>query len=420
MIILPDKNIPRSKVLLPVLKKEWMIPSLAQPKDQFGKENRTYFSIKAFTNDGKVCWCGIYEDREDFDAVLWAIATDTLKYEKALWPLSTPSWEPWLGEIITYQFATYAIKTSPTGSNQTYDKPSDWDNNNNKIECIGAGASGGAGANWFLYQNCTGGGGGAYSKISNFSFSGSSATYQIGTGGTAVATPTGGSSGNAPGNNGGNTWFNATSDPGNGTDNTKCSSEGGKGGLSGQQNTIVNGGAGGATTASWGETKYAGGRGGNATTQQSRFGSGGGGAGGSTGVGNNGIDGTSGGSSQLSTAGGNGGAGDSGIGAAGTGGSAAAAAGSFGQTGGTGGNGTNLANATVGTGGGGGGCYDAKNEAATAGTGGNYGAGGGGCSNLGSGNNSATKSTSGEGIGGLIIITYTPAVNNGKFLLLFN
>ena len=84
MIILPDKNIPRAKFLMPVAKKEWMIPSLSKPKDQFGNEDRTYFRIRAFTNDGKICWNGLYEDRDDFDAVLFAIAEGTLKYQKEI------------------------------------------------------------------------------------------------------------------------------------------------------------------------------------------------------------------------------------------------------------------------------------------------------------------------------------------------
>lgn len=411
MIILPDKNIPCAKFLMPVPKKEWMVPSLAQPKDQFGKENRTYFTISAYTNDGVVCWNGIYEDREDFDAVLWAIATDTLKYEKSLWPLSTPSWEPWLGEIITYHFATYTIYSSPTGSNQTYNKPTDWADAGSKIECIGAGGSGGAIRNTGAAGTTSGAGAGSYSQITNFSFTGSSATYQIGTGGTAAQTGTGSAAEGVNGSDGGNTWFNDTADPGVGTNNTKCSAEGGKKGL-GLYNAGLTaaGGAGGATTASWGETKWKGG-GGGGSGGFDRVSAGGGGSGGSTGDGNNGVTGTS---NTQQTNGGAGGAGDAGVGSAGSAGTAGAATGS------NGGNGTNLADATVGTGGGGGGYQASINGSITSGSGGNYGGGGSGCVNRGSGNSNSTKATSGAGIGGLIIITYTPSVNNGKFLLMFH
>lgn len=412
MIILPDKNIPRAKFLMPVKKKEWIVPSLAQPKDQFGKENRTYFVIRAHTNDGRICWRGVYEDRDDFDAVIWAIANGTLLYEKELWPLSTPNWHPWYKDLITYSFVTITNYTSPTGSNQTYNKPSDWNDTSNSIECIGAGASGAI--TQITNNNNTGGGGGAYSKITNFSFTGSSATYQIGTGGVAVAGTIGANS-NINGNNGNSTWFNSATDPGNGSDNTKCSAQGGQGGTQVAQNLAVTGSAGGATTSSWGQTKFAGGNSGSVTVAGvNKTGTGGGGAGGSTGAGGNGTDTAA---SNSGTNGGTGGAGDVGVGSAGTSGTGK----TDGTNGGNGGNGTNLSNASVGTGGGGGGVTASVNGALVAGSGGNYGGGGGACRNQGAGNNSSVKATSGAGTGGLIIITYTPQTYlSGQMFTIFN
>jgi hypothetical protein len=84
MIILPDKNIPRAKFLMPVHSKEWRTPSLAQPKDVFGNENVTKFRINAKSNDGVVVWSGWFDDREDFDAFLHAIVLGTLKSKTTL------------------------------------------------------------------------------------------------------------------------------------------------------------------------------------------------------------------------------------------------------------------------------------------------------------------------------------------------
>lgn len=407
MIILPDKNIPRAKILLPVLRKEWITPSISQPKDQFGNENRTFFQIKARTNDGKICWVGTYQDRDDFDAVLFAIAEGTLKYQKELWPLSTPSWEPWMGEILTYEFATYATLLSPTALNLgTYNKPTDWNNTNNKIECIGGGGGGGASHRG---GTACGGGGGSYSQITNFVFPSSSVSYTVGDQSGAVSTGPGTAAASTAGP-GGLTFFNATADPGNGSDNTKCSAVGGSGGGA-STSTTSNGGAGGLTTASWGQTKFAGGRGGNSTAT-TKSGTGGGGAGGSTGVGGNGVDNAT---QNVGSDGGAGGAGDAGVGSAGsagTGGSSAIAGG--------GGSGTNLGNGTIGTGGGGGGRYDAVNGVAAGGLGGTYGGAGGGCNNNGAGNNSNTMSIGGNSGQGIIIITYTPSLASGRMIMMFH
>lgn len=52
MIILPDKNIPRAKFLMPQHKSEWRTSSQAQLKDQFGNENVKMFRVVARLRDG--------------------------------------------------------------------------------------------------------------------------------------------------------------------------------------------------------------------------------------------------------------------------------------------------------------------------------------------------------------------------------
>jgi hypothetical protein len=52
VIILPDKNIPRSQLLLPVRKRDWNLPSRAQQKDAVGNEDQTRFRITARLHDG--------------------------------------------------------------------------------------------------------------------------------------------------------------------------------------------------------------------------------------------------------------------------------------------------------------------------------------------------------------------------------
>jgi hypothetical protein len=254
-----------------------------------------------------------------------------------------------------------------TGSNQTFTSPSDWNNASNTIECIGAGGSGGARDD---VQSATGGGGGAYSKISNFYFASpgvSQTTYQIGIGGTAITMSGAGQSAN--GNAGGDSWFGAATC----ANASVCA----KGGGAGQQASggSVSGGTGGAAASGVGTAKFSGGRGGN--TNGANQATGGGGAAGSHG------DGNAGGDNATQTAGGSG--------DAGSGGTAGAAGGT------NGGNGSEW-DATDGSGGGGGG---KESTTGTAGSGGNYGGGGGGLdATFGTG-------TSGAGIQGLIVIIYT-------------
>lgn len=164
----------------------------------------------------------------------------------------------------TYSHA--AVVTFLT-SGTSYATPSDWNNTNNSIECIGAGGDGGSANN-----GGGGGGGGAYAKITNLAISGS-ISYSVAAGGSQA-----------------DTTFNSTSlvcDAGNdasgGTDGTA-----------------------GLASNSTGTTKFDGGAGG---------GGGGGGAGGTTSSGSSGSGGNGGNGGTVS--GGTGGSYDLGSGAAG-------------------------------------------------------------------------------------------------------
>lgn len=369
MIILGVNNRGKSGILMSVPKTEWMSPSRAMPKDDFGNEDKTKFRLRGYLNDGahRDFW---FEDRDDADAFLWAIVTGEINRQPSLWRMPSPQWHPDIGENLTYEFASVTILTT-TGSNLTYTSPSDWLNASNSIECIGGAGSGGLG---FSTAHGTGGGGGAYSKITNFSFATpgtTTATYRVGSGGASVS-----ATASTVGNAGSVTYFNAAADPGVGANSTKCSAAAGAAGAAGAGSQ--NGGAGGATTAGWGVTKNAGGRGGNMTGASGLGASGGGGSGGPNGAGNQGVDSTS-TSNNVVTAGGQG---------DGTSGGAGGA-----SAGGAGGNGSEFGT-SFGCGGGGG-----SGAGGTAGgAGGNYGGGGAGASR------GTGTGVTGAGIQGLIVI----------------
>ncbi len=250
MILLPDRNIPRGRFLLPVRASEWRASSQALPKDQFGRDGRTTrFRLRARAHDGHVVWRGWFDDREDLDAFLWAIATGTLRRERALWRLPTPEWHPDLGEGLSYDFVTVTTLTSPTGTNQTYSRPTDWNASNNSVGCIGGGGSAFSGQS--PSQGGSGGGGGASARTFNLAI-GASVTYRIG----AVV---------------GDSWFNGTAVIG--------SSVGAKAGSS--AGSRLSGGVGGSSTNSVGDVKNAGSGGGSATPG-SMSGAGGGWAGSAT------------------------------------------------------------------------------------------------------------------------------------------
>lgn len=369
-----------TRLLMPVAAREWRAPSQSVPLDQMGNPTKqTRFRLRARAHDGGILWQGWFDDREDCDAFLEAIAFGTLKYQRPLWDLPSPGWHPWLDSGLFYEFATVTFLTT-TGSNQTYSKPADWNNSDNSVECIGGGGGGASG-------NSSGGAGaGAYIKVSNITLSGD-ATYRVGSGGsggTGTGTPSNGQAG-------GQTWFNDTVFPTTGTN--KVGADNGRGGV-GQSFSTAAGGAIANCYPTTGSTRYAGGNG--ATDGGTNYtGSGGGGAGGPSGAGANG-------SAAGSTTGGAGGTGGNGSGGAG------GAGGTSGSTSGkVGGNGTEF-DASNGSGGGGGGGYGSSGATGyVGGAGGNYGGGGGG-----GGYGSSTKGAGGAGIQGLIVVIYTPAVSS--------
>ena len=366
MIILPDKNIPRAKILMPVHDREWREPSLAQPKDQFGNQNRTRFILTARLSDGFVKWKGYFECRDDADAFLYSLVCGSLRYEKELWKLPTPYWSPCIDEGVVYdQLLVETIITAPTGSNQTYTRPSDWNQFKNLIQTWGAGG-GGARRNGTGVAGAGGAGGGGYSHNNGIGSNqgtviGATATYQIGALGAGATTI------NTAGGTGGDTWFN-------GTVITSCS-VGAKGGTG---SSAPAGAAGGAAASGTGASKNSGGTGGNGQATNGAGGGGGGGAGfgGDGGAGTNGASGS----------GGDGGQGGNGGGAGAT------------TNGGTGGNGSVSDNPTGGGGGGGGG-----GTPSAGGLGGNYGGGGGG-----GGTSSSSGAAGGSGSAGVMRISYTP------------
>lgn len=352
MIILPERNIPRGRVLLPQRAAEWRQPS--QRRVIYGIENQTRWRLTARAHDGAIIWRGWFDDRDDADAFLHAIVAGTISQDRALWDLPAPMW-PGLPQGLNYEIHCISFLTSPTGSNQTYSVPSDWNSSDNIVETLGAGGGGGGCNN----ANGGGGGGGAYSAQTNISLTpGGSATWRVGTAGTTGA--------GAAGGDGGDSWFNGTTLGG-----SSVGSKGGVGGGLGSGGSGT-GGSGGASGSGTGATKYSGGNG--ATGSGGAYGGGAGGAAGPAGAGGN-----------ASTS--NGGTGNNGTdGAGGTG------------NGGNGGNGT-VFDASHGSGGGGAG--RTTNSATLPGNGGTYGAGGGGP-------RSSGIVAGGAAYQGLIAITYTP------------
>lgn len=393
MIILPDKNECRTKILMPVPEKDWRTPSQFVYKDDFGNDViRVKFRVRARIHDGFLVWEGWFESRDDFDAFLFSIANDTLKNEPGLWKLPNPQWHPDIGEVVTYDFAVLTYLTATSGT-ATYTSPKDWNNANNSVECIGGGGGGAAGNGTTTLHGC-GGGGGAYSKITNFAFAApgtTTATYSVGANsGVSVGSSTG-----VAGSAGKPTWFNNATNPGVGTNNTKCSGAAGSGGAIGTGSR--SGGAGGPTTTSWGQTKFAGGAGGNLTGASGYGASGGGGAGGPSGAGGAGV------SSSATTAAvqTNGGTADNGTV---LGGATRTPSGGVVQ-GNNGANGTEF-NSTHGCGGGGAGAASSvSTDTGLGGYGGNYGGGGGATVITGTG-----TASSGRGRQGLIVIQYNPPI----------
>lgn len=364
VIILPDRNIPRAKFLMPVMSKEWRAPSLAQPKDQLGNPvEQTRFRIRAKTHDGVVIWTGWFDDREDFDAFLWAIACGSLSQERSLWNLCTPMW-PGLDPGLVYDFATVTFLTSTTAT--TYSTPTDWNNANNKIEGLGGGGNG------FASTSVTsggGGGGGAYAAATNVTISGN-VNYRCGVAGGTTG------SGTTPTVN---SFFKDGS--------TMVAAGGGT-------STGTGAGAAGLVANSIGNTTFAGGSGGTGATIFSP--GAGGGAGGPNGAGVAGGNGTL--ASSAPPSGGAGNANTNGGGTGGPGGTTTTA-------GSPGGNGTTFqASPAYGPGGGGGSGGINGSGTAVGQAGGNYGGGSSG---------TYVSSSGASGKQGLIVVTYTPTMRTG-------
>lgn len=360
---------------------EWRTPSQAQWKNAFGNENRTRFSITARLHDGHVAWRGRFDDREDCNAFLWALARDELIRDRELWDLPTPAWHPDIGygAPVQYAIVTVALIVSGTSWNVPLDCNGITGLTGEFIDTIGAGGSGGAGNS---SGAITGGGGGAWSRITSLALTPSSViSLQVGVGGASRvvsgASFIAGIAGTA-------TYFNGTSLAGS----SVGAAPGGGGPVYGiQQNSP--GTAGGAAASGVGALKNNGGRSGNISNFSSS-GTGGGGAAGPNGVGNPGGD-------TASTTPTAGGAGDAGLG--GSGGAASTANPATATAGGAG-----TEYGTHGSGGGGGGAAN-TGAVATGGGGGSYGGGGGGCLS------GAAGATSGAGGQGLIVVAYTPAAN---------
>jgi len=360
-----------SRFLLPVARKMWMPPSVAERKSVFGHapiERRWH--ITARLADGHVRWRGTFADRDDADAFMWAIAAGTLHHEPSLWRLPVPAYCPDFGEGATFLIA--ATITITSGTSQS--RPADWNNSANTFEGIAGGGSGSCGAKQNGNRG-TGGSAGEYRKLTNYS-AGGTINYTIGSGGTAVSRST---AGITAGNDGANTTLDTTA--------MVCTK--GLGGtiLNGSNPTPPAGGTGGS-----GGTGSAGGAGGTITHNDGN--TGGGGAGGPNGAGAAGTATTN---TNQGTNGGQGGNGSGG--SAGTGqvlGTASTA------TGTAGGNGTDMT--SIGSGGGGGAANNTSTGASQGGDGGSYGGGGGGANTKSAGGNA----TSGAGIQGVILITYTP------------
>ncbi len=363
---------------MPLSKHEWMPPSLTQPKNVFGHAPvERWWTLKAVLADGFTRWRGVFRDRDDADAFLWAIAGGTLNQEPSLWRLPIPHYCPDFGEGTRFLFAATILITA-TGSQA---RPGDWNNSANTVEGLAGAGSGACGFGQSANRG-TGGSGAEYRQLTNYAAPGT-LNYTIGAGGTAVFRNTAGISG---GVDGADTILDTTAlIAKKGLAGTILNAAaptppaGGTGGSGGSGN---NGGAGGSTAAN------------------NDIATGGGGAGGPNGAG---VAGTAAVANNSGTAGGNGDNGSGGAGGAGQSSNTNA------QTfGGTGGVGTEFADAATGAGGGGGGNCNPNSGASVqpmGGPGGNYGAAGGAANSKNAGNVSAT---SGAGIQGVIVIVYTP------------
>lgn len=421
MIILPERDIPKGKFLLPQRRLDWDQPS-ERPSVKC-IPNQTRFRLTSYLDDGAISWRGWFDDREDADAFLWAMVTGSLEQEPALWRLPSPGWYP--GPIERYEFVTVTFLTNV--ASVVYSLPVDW-SNTNSIEGIGAGSWGGGGG----VSPWPAGGGGAYAKVQNLvspdlivqayvQVPNIGSTYQpgqdalfnatsrsqaqtfgptkamcaaggvVGSGGTVansvgITKYDGGNSGYAAGSDGYPGWGGGgAAGPGGAGKRGGTTSITGYGGGGGSGGGGAGGGA--STDGSAMGQQYSGGYGGNGP------GGTGGGAGGSDPLtdsigyagtpGSGGGSGGGAGSNQYGNGSGN-------VGAMWTGGAPYGWDGTHGPGGG---------------GGGGGGTGYVGNNGGSGGGGSTYGAGGGG-----NGYGTNGGQVSGPGAQGLIVVTYTPFV----------
>lgn len=390
MIILPDRNIPRAKFLLPIPMCDWRTPSQAQPKNMFGHENQTRFCATARLHDGHIVWRGWFDDRDDFDAFIWAMADGSLGTDHYVQRLPTPWWNPDLreyGEGLAYEFITTVFITSGT----TWAIPADCTGVSGQsgefIDAIAGGGSGATAGVSGFGRTTTGGGGAAWSRIVSRALTPSgSAFIQVGAGGAGTSS----SSSSTAGNAGTDSWLNAVANaaPTLATDGVLAKAGGG--GVAGTTSTARAGGTGGLASASVGASKNNGGNGGDCpgNVANGGSGSGAGGAGGPTGAGNNGV-------TVAANGGTAGGSGDAGSGGAG------------GAVNGAGGNGAEY-DASHGSGGGGGGRLSST-SGLSGGAAGLYGAGSGAHDTT-----SAGTALSVVGGVGLLVVAYAAAAGGAR------
>ena len=343
-------------------------------------------------NNKKVCrftqWImiGSFTALGFFDMYLWDHNSKMFKVESGYVEKTLKPVYDGYGKGFPFILTVWNAWTTSGGTSWTV--AGDWNNNNNYIDVISGGGRGSS-AGFSGYEGIgAGGGGGGYARKNNCSMTKGATVYlsvgDVGQGswfnitgtnaqpGSSSAGPyaTGGqnASGATAGNGGQGTYGNVLYNGGSGQGTTAGGFGGGGGGAAGPNGNGGLAGAGGSAHNSGG----GGGNGGgssatNDTGGNNSSGSGGGASGGGSAQGHDGTDG------------GGGGGGGSWI--------------AYG--GGKGGDGTEYNNGAWGSGGGGAGGYSGGN-------GGIFGGGGGGRCNLYNGND-------GNGRGGLIVMSYTPA-----------
>jgi hypothetical protein len=281
MIILPDRNIARSKYLPPMHRRIW------QHHDGLNIHFQTWVA-QLYRPDHSMVWQGHFEDREDADEFMAALRSGTIKQDGYLrrLPIHCPDFDPDLlrDPSISYNMVTN-IGIGP--SEGTWIAPGDCYGMQGRAgEFADAIGPGGGGAGTPAIYTATGGGGGGFARLVGVTlWPGYYAPFRVGSGGAGGKTypdfpadqnPAGGAGGSA------STYFKSDTNAGNGV----CANPGG-GGTFGNNDQRPGGGGGGGGVA--GNFGYAGGRGGNVTSNGT--GTGGGGAAGPNGDGWTGGDG---------------------------------------------------------------------------------------------------------------------------------